>query len=473
MTLMDAFVPKLQISRAASLEEIYSTMQVTPLVSVEELRAFYRPELNETRGGDKMERLQRRLLRAVKTGLPFKACIMGHPGVGKSTELSRLITDIEPSFCAIRFSALAVLHPGNFNPLHVLLVMMMEVTQQTEERVGTIPSNARLQEILDWFASNKVTRTEKRDATASLEAGAGVKEDSLWQKVLGLFANLKGEIRYAASRSQETVDYRLSRPDDLVKIVNRLLDECNRLLKIKTGQEWLFVGEDFDKTGISLERVKDLFINYGNIFYELRTHLIFSVPIGLYYSIDASRLPFGDDFSFLIPDTPVYRQNGLGNVEGRAAVQAVLEARMDASLCEPGQMMRLIVASGGNLRDLFRLTTDAAENAQLRGAETINAKDVNGSILNSRSDYERRLGQSPFDIDPVSYSDKVALLTRIHARDADTQIPTPALYSLLTSRAVQEFNGQRWFGVHPIVVDILKKQGHLKAESGDVLGGTI
>ncbi len=470
---MDTLGPKLQITIATSLEEVHRTMQLTPLVSVEEIDAFYRRELNETRGGDKMERLRRRLVRAYETEIPLKACIMGHPGVGKSTELSRLIADSKPNFCPIRFSAPAVLDPGNFKPLDVLLVMMMEVAKQTAERVGTIPSDARLQEILSWFASDEITHTRKLDATGTLEVGAGVKPDSLWNKVLGLFANLKGEIRYAAARSQETTDYRLARLDDLIAIANRLLDECNRLLKQETNQEWLFVGEDFDKAGISPERVKDLFINYGNIFQELRTHLIFSVPIALYYSADAPRLPFGDAFSFVIPDTPVYRQNHTENDGGRAAVQAVLEARMNPSLFEGGQMVRLIVASGGNLRDLFNLVTYAAESAQLRDAERINAEDVEGSILNLRSDYERRLGQSPFDIDPVPYSEKVALLQRIYKEDADTQIPTPALYSLLSSRAVQEFNGQRWFGVHPIVVDILKKQGHLTAESGEVLGGTI
>jgi hypothetical protein len=470
---MDAFGPRLQTTPATTLEEVYRTMKLTPLVSVEELRAFYRSELNETRGGDKMERLRRRLVRAYQSGIPLKACIMGHPGVGKSTELSRLIADSETHFCTIRFSAPTVLDPVSFKALDVLLVMMMEVAQQTEKKVGTIPSHGRLQEILDWFASEKITETRKLDATGTLDMGGGVKQDSLWNKVLGLFAHLKGEIRYAAARSQEVINHRLSRLDELIEIVNRLLDECNRLLKQESGQEWLFVGEDFDKAGIAPERVKDLFINYGNLFQALRTHLIFSVPIALYYSVDAPRLPFGDDCSFLIPDTPVYNQDHQNNDGGRTAVQAVLEARMQPNLFEAGQMMRLIVASGGNVRDLFTLVTYATESAQIRDAEQINAEDVQGAILNLRSDYERRLGQSPYDIDPVPYAEKVELLQRIYESDADAQIPTPALYSLLGSRAVQEFNGQRWFGVHPLVVDILKKQKHLAGDWGTILGGTI
>ena len=53
-------------------------------------------------------------------------------------------------------------------------------------------------------------------------------------------------------------------------------------------------------------------------------------------------------------------------------------------------------------------------------------------------------------------------------------MPDPILHSLLNSRAVQEFNGERWFGVHPLVVDILIEQEMLKSPPGGgaVPGGT-
>jgi hypothetical protein len=118
-------------------------------------------------------------------------------------------------------------------------------------------------------------------------------------------------------------------------------------------------------------------------------------------------------------------------------------------------MMRLIVASGGNIRDLFSLVNHAAISALVRKANKINAADATGAIDNLRSNYERQLGQSPFDIDPIPYAEKDALLKRIYAGKKEVKIPNPALYSLLSARAVQEFNGKRWFGVHPLVVDIL------------------
>ncbi|NKB17104.1 MAG: hypothetical protein HC770_01610 [Pseudanabaena sp. CRU_2_10] len=112
-------------------------------------------------------------------------------------------------------------------------------------------------------------------------------------------------------------------------------------------------------------------------------------------------------------------------------------------------MMRLIVASGGNLRDLFALVNYAADTATLRDAETINGDDVMAAIVNLRSDYERRLGQSPYDPETVSYKDKAERLLQIYENDKSAEITDAVLYSLLNARAVQEFNGKRWFGVHP------------------------
>lgn len=465
----------LQITRATELADVYRTLQPGPLITPEELKAFYFEGINAVRGGDKMQRLNLRLNRAYGDRIPFKACVMGHRGVGKSTEISRLLVDMKEKFQPIRFSAVSVLDPGSFKPLDVLLVMMAEVAEQTAKPIaqggaGKRPSEARLKEIWDWFAAEKMTRELAQNAAISAEAGVGAKEDSLWGTVLGLFATLKGEIKFASTRKTEVVEYRLSRLSDLITVANRLLDECNELLRQETTKQWLFIGEDFDRAGIPNARIEELFITYANIFQELRSHLIFTLPISLYYSAKATRLPFAADCSFVIPDTPMFNPQHEPNQAGRAAVEKALAARMDLALFEPDQMSRLIVASGGNLRDLFGLINYAADGAAVRGATKINQADADAAIYNLRVDYERRLGQSPFDPEVISYDDKARLLQRIYAGDKEAQMTNPSLYALLNARSVQEFNGQRWFGVHPLVVDILVAQKHLPAGAP---GGTL
>ncbi|MEL6854909.1 MAG: hypothetical protein AAFO83_07340 [Cyanobacteria bacterium J06607_13] len=464
-----------QLQKATQIDQVYRVLQPEPLLTAEQLDTFYTPEINVVRGGDKMERLQLGLERAYADRLHFKACVMGHRGVGKSTEISRLLTQISDKFQPIRFSAVDVLDPGSFKPLDVLLLMMMEVAKQTAKPISEgganhRPSDRRLQEIWDWFATEKETRELAQAASTKLAGGIGAGTDSLWQKVLGLFATLKGEMKFASARKKEVISYRITRLDTLIELANRLLDECNLLLRETTGKQWLIVGEDFDRAGIPSAQIEDLFITYANIFQELRSHLIFTLPISLYYSAKAARLPFSSHQSFVIPDTPMFDAEHLPNERGQGAVERALAVRMDLGLFEPTCLPRLIVASGGNLRNLFSLVNYAADGAAIRGAALINEADADAAIVNLRSDYERRLGQSPYDAQNVGYEDKAALLVRIYHGEKGAQMTNPALYSLLNARAVQEFNGQRWFGIHPLVVDILVAQKHL---SEDALGGTF
>jgi len=464
-----------QLEKATQLAQVYRVLRPEPLVTPAQIKAFYAEEINAVRGGDKMQRLKLGLLRAYDDRIPFKACVMGHRGVGKSTEISRLLAQVSSQFQPLRFSAVDVLDPGSFKPLDVLLVMIMDVAQQTAKPVSEgganhRPSDRRLQEIWDWFATEKETRELAQEASAKLAAGAGVKDDSLWNKVLGLFATLKGEIKFASARKTEVISYRVTRLDTLIELANRLLDECNLLLREATGKQWLFVGEDFDRAGIPSAQIEDLFITYANIFQELRSHLIFTLPISLYYSATAARLPFSAHQSFVIPDTPMFDAAHLPNERGQGAVERALAARMDLGLFEPGCLPRLVVASGGNLRNLFSLVNYGADGASIRGVEKIGAADADAAIVNLRSDYERRLGQSPYDAQNVTYEAKAALLVRIYDGEKAAQMTNPALYSLLNARAVQEFNGQRWFGVHPLVVDILGAQNHLPEGT---LGGTF
>ncbi len=416
--------------RATQLADVYRTLQPSPLTTPEEIRAFYTAEINLVRGGDKMQRLKLRLNRAHADGIPFKACVMGHRGVGKSTEISRLLAQVQSQFQPIRFSAVSVLDPGSFKPLDVLLVMMVRVAEQTAEPIhkggaGKRPSDARLKEIWDWFATEKATKELAQSAAIALEAGAGAKDDSLWNKVLGLFATLKGEIKFASTRKTEVVDYRLSRLDTLMTIANRLMDECNQFLREATGKQWLLVGEDFDRAGIPSDRIEDLFITYANIFQELRSHLIFTLPIGLFYSTKATGLPFKQECSFVIPDTPMFNPDHTPKTEGRAAVEKALSVRMDLDLFEPEQLQRLIVASGGNLRDLFSLINYAADGALIRGAGQIAAGDADDAISNLRNDYARRWGLSSYYPDSVSYEDRAYLRKRMDDAEKQARVSMP------------------------------------------------
>jgi hypothetical protein len=456
---------------AQDLDHLYLTLRPEPLMAPEEFKKYYRSQVNEVRGEDTVIRLSLKLQQAYQA-LPFKAFLMGHPGVGKSTEITRLLERVKEQHVGVRLSIATELNPASFKVFDVLLLMLARLAEEAD-RMKAIPlggdlSGHLVSGIEQWFGTEQVKKARTESIGAGVEVGAGVKEGSLWAGLLGLFASAKAEMKYAADRKTETVEYRLRRLPDLVDLCNRLIDACSRALLEKTGKEWLLVVEDLDKTGISPQQLQELFIQYGNVFQDLRVNMIFTIPVWLAYSSEANRLPFE---RHMIHDTPVYDRKHNPYENGRAAVQTVLEARVSPALFAEGQMTRLIVASGGNLRDLFALVLDAGEGARLGNpaAKVIGPDDARLAINKMRRDYRMRLGQSPYDVNQIPYAEKLARLLAVYRGIPDNEIPDPALYSLLRGRAVEEFNGDGWYGLHPLVVDILKEQQHLKPQDP---GGT-
>lgn len=476
-----------ELGPARALEHAYKTLDPGPLVSRGQLVAFYAESINQCRGEDLTQRMRLGLGRAWG-GRPYKGLVKGHSGVGKSTELTRLLAQplVQSRFRPIRLSVTEHLDPIGFKPFDVLLLMMHEVAKETarpaaEGGLGKSLSDTLLRRISDWFA--RETRTVEQNTAVAAEAAAGMGSgsDGLWARVLGVFATVRGEMKYASTRKKELVEYRLSQLNTLIDAANALMVDCDRLLRETDGREWLFVIEDFDKAGVAPQVTEDFFVTYANVIRDLECHLVFTLPIALGYSPRAVHLPVAHDRVFCIPDTMVYARDHAPHREGRDAVGGALAARVDPGLFAQGQIERLVVACGGNLRDLFALTSSACDRALLRNTQQVESSDVDACIRELRTFYQRRLGESPFDDalsldgrDRMTYERKAELLLKIYAGDEAAKVPNPVLYSLLRARAVQEFNGERWFGVHPLVVDILGAQGKVpRRADGKYEGGTI
>lgn len=97
------------------------------------------------------------------------------------------------------------------------------------------------------------------------------------------------------------------------------------------------------------------------------------------------------------------------------------------------------------------------------GRSKIAKSDVDRIIASMRTEYERSLGEDPIAAHPISYDKKAERLVAVYKRKAEVGIPDQTLYELLRQGAVQEFDddGERWFGVHPLVLDILRRQEKL------------
>ena len=453
---------------ARTLRDVIDTLNPHPLIQDAEFEAFYRGEehIRAVRGQDAARRLQIGLGKSSETQ-PYKAFLLGRPGVGKSTELTRLFRMVKDGYQPLRFDVQRELDARNFTPFDVVLLMMVRLAEETKNVTGYAPAASLIKRLLEWFSEG--TETEFSEIKTAIEASAGIDtKDTWWNKIVSAFVTVKGSLAYNGSRQQKVVQYKLTRIDGLIETANSILRNCNRLLRDYNGKQWLFAGESFDKTGIPSDKQIDLFLVYGaTIFGGLEANLIFNLPLALAFGERASELPSLS--KLIIFDTPVYRPDKSPHKEGRAFVRTILEARVDPALFETDQMERLIVASGGNLRDLFSILIEAGVNALEEGRERIAEDDVLRVILAWRAQFQSRLGNTQFDPSPVPNERKVERLVELYnSPDTSTALSDDVLRVLLTANAVQQFNGQYWFAVHPLIVEYLKRANLVPVEA---LGG--
>ena len=459
------------LKQATNLRDSLRTLLPDPLTQDEEIAAFYKESLNEVRGRDIITEIYFGMESISDSGY-YKRFLMGRSGVGKSTELTRLLQleTVTKQFRPIRFSIKDSLDPTSFKSFDVLLLMVILLTEQRIKVLGQAPGLELIQPILDWYGTETVSLAEQE--TFARELGGGIEMPKKLREWLGIFGVIKGEIKYASETKTQKVPYRLSRQDTLLRFVNVFFEESNAALKAHSGQEWLFVAEDLDKQGIASHLPSELLITYRSIFEELAAHFIFNVPRDLVYSEQGNELPqFGGEPQVL-PETPVYTPEHLPNEVVIAAIETVLLARVSPELfAEPEVSRRLIIASGGDLRTLFRMVTEAATIAGPYRPK-ITADDADKAISRARNKFYGMLGESTLGERRLTYEEKAQKLMAVYAGTQATRINDPILHSLLRVGAVQEFNGRGWLGVHPMVVDILNEQKLLSSQNTPAPGGT-
>ena len=214
-----------------------------------------------------------------------------------------------------------------------------------------------------------------------------------------------------------------------------------------------------------------MFFDYRPLFEQLKCHLLFVIPVGLAYTEDAEKMPFGPQRQFMIPDIAVSTSvDHLPDEKGVGALMDVIDRRVDPDLLDKALARSMAIASGGNLRDLFDLLGRAGIAAEARKAARIERRDALESVQWLRSTYRFRLGESDDGgPDSLSIQTKMDKLAAVYRGVPSAQIPDKTLYVLLRNRMVLQYNGNVWFGVHPLVVDLLKEAGSIRP---DEAGGT-
>lgn len=440
----------LRTTPATTLAEIPLTLHPEALETIEELQAFYKAEIQEVRGVNRTGYLKICLEDAHSAQLPFKAFLLGHPGVGKTTELSRLLLDLENRFRPLRLSVTSELNPGTLRYYDVLLLILIRLVYEVSQPSVIGFEDTELQRMLADVRDHLATKWTKHLRVDAAEFGAGINLP---------FLKLFGNIKQGRTRERGAEEYELSFVSELTELMNSVLQECNRLLrKNQQDREWVIVLEDLEKIGLAPGALKDLFTGLRPSLQGLDGHFIVVIPIWLKYSEDAPIILPPNFQHFVIPDIAVYQKDHKTDDKVIDALRAVVAARADTNLFADHVLDRFCLASGGNLRDLFSLVRNAMLSARLRFASAISVEDADGAIASLRNDYKMSLGSTGQDPSEIALREKLDRLVGIYEGANPTiGVPDRILYLLLRQRCALQYNddGTSWNGVHPLIVDLL------------------
>jgi len=368
--------------------------------------------------------------------------VTGHSGCGKTTELYRLQDLlVHTGFAVVYFDAGLEfdLQKQNVDWWSILLEMIWQVDEQLNKPPYRlhIPDDLR-DRAVEWLARVVTKKTERMEMeaalTTELEAGAGlpffVKAKAAFKALFKTGSSTLKEIQQEAER----------RPIVLHDAVNALISHVQEALHKQGHRSLVIIADGLEKIpfrslGDGLTTHNVVFIHNGRHLKEPPCHLVYALPLALLSIANIGQI-FPEQ-PMLMPMVRVRHRNGKEDRRALALMEAVVAHRVALTVCAPGVVKMLALASGGHIRDFLRLIHEAASGFGAR----ITKADARRAVAGLVDLYNRTIQQeliAPLDY-VVQYGD----------------LPGgPHDGELVNRLLVLEYrNAETWKALHPCVKD--------------------
>ena len=444
-------------------QEQYHSQDPIKAVDVEGLPDAFEPEPLESRKA--MEEFYVDTM-AVRTGDPEEspiweieyACahpkernvflLLGHRGCGKSTELNRMKLRLQDQGRPVRTIQCGMeLQLVNKPEYSDLLILMADALLRMAGELGVDVAEDTLRMIRSFWMEG--VRTVITEDAFSASAGAGMKAAApdLIQKFLNLFVEVKGNVKYDQSSRMKYEERITLRFNDWLTVIRRLSDS----IAARAGKQPVLIFEGLDKMG--QDAAREVFFDHPEKLSVFSFPVVYTFPIGLYY--DPAFRAMGAFFQ--VVTFPMLKLRNIDDTEfpqGYDAIREIVRKRIVPGLIDEDALSLLIEKTGGSLRDLFKAVKTASLRAYHRERDHVDLSDARRALVRMKSDITRMI-----EGDEHQFLAKIAS----GGEEERTEIKDRAtLLRMLQARTVMEYNGQRWFNVHPLVAEYLKELGYVR-----------
>lgn len=254
------------------------------------------------------------------------------------------------------------------------------------------------------------------------------------------------------------------RPADLIIHANQLIEAVTDALP--AGKKLLVVVEDLDK--LDINQARDIYVRQTGLLTGIRTNIIYTIPIFLFHSPDVDAFKHSFDDTINLPMIKVFepgKEGKLRSVKGCETVREIILQRISNELIEEKALEELILKTGGVLRHTFSVLESASLMADVKPPLT--KEHIEYGLSRLKKNFWQQI-TLPYDKIPGGPATNDELYDRLkkYAKDqkAGKKIAprTDAINQILLKVcAIVEYNGEGWFGVHPLVIENLEVQGYI------------
>ncbi|MDB9517567.1 AAA family ATPase [Roseofilum reptotaenium CS-1145] len=424
-------------------QKSYQNTDLTPLRESSELEEFW-----VEYGSNSLEELVQ--LVEDNGSRDAKIVFSGHRGCGKSTLLAEFGRRISDRYFVTFFSIAETIEMSDINHINILFAIAVNLMLTAEKERVNIPKSVK-DEFYKWFAERTETRVE---TPINAQISVGFALLNLITGRLKTEAYIRNELKRTFERN-------------ITELIQKL-NEIAASIQKSSQKEIIVIIDDLDKLDLAVvrgtfqEHIKALFLPGFNIIYTIPISSLRDI------SLSATLRTEADDQIVVMPvskliakeerrkDTPTYQEPAIANL------CEMLHKRIPEEILEPDIAKKMVIYSGGVVRELMRLCNQCCRIClrQIRRNPEQEELKVDSVVLGEaikklRQDFEITLGKQEYEILKKTY---------------DNFLPDDpkeeAFLDLLHGLDILEYrNDEVWYDVHPIVTDLLQIKGQIDAHS--------
>lgn len=450
------------MAKANNLLDFMNVFHPYPLED-DNFKSFY-VDTDAIRGSE-MRKLEYTCLNSLN---PYaKILFSGHTGSGKTTEIYRLASseEILKKFEVIRIPLTRDLDLYNITYVDFIFEIMSVIILYFQKKHSDKITDSTVDffnQLYDYWKSEhfktefqEVLKDTEANVSSSINSQAGL---TIGGKILAKLEALstlstKGQGIFKTSTVTKTELRKKLEPSmsELLSGINSMIKGINKLIEPK---QLLIIVEDLDKA--SEISIKEIFVQHIEPIFSLDIKMIYLIPISLELSLKFKRIKDRADANFILNTISIVDQDKRDIIENIEFFKNFVFKRADEQFFDMKALDLLIKKSGGILRDLFYLLTDASLNAVIEhpSDERILLQDAEKACIKLRGEY----GKS------IETRDQYDRILAIY-KNTETTFEDDVILSLLSANVIIECGEERYRIVHPLIIDYMKSKGDIGDEN--------